>query len=210
MNEMVDNNNNNNNIRNEVRLENNLGNSQENNVVEKKSATLDYYKFLFYALKAEVKLYDFFQLLSWTNFIEIFLFVVGIAFFIPMNGARSAFAIINLIHVIRAVIGYCLLSNTPKSHQVLDQIVFTEDEMERENFSDLMRKKLKVLFLDSFENNSTMFISYMFLTFACIIIGCVDFVIALANLKSVDGDRQITAYSRLVISVCLLSKNLHY
>lgn len=193
-------------IRHETKLENNLKNENEVNNVEKKSSTLDYYKFLFYALKAEVKMYDFFQLLSWTNFIEIFLFIVGIAFFIPMNGARSAFSIINIIHVIRATLGYCILGNTPRSHQVIDQIVFTEEEIEKENFSDVMKKKLKTLFLNSFYENSTLFISYMFLTFACIIIGCVDFVIALSNLKHTDSDRQITAYSRLVISVCLLSK----
>lgn len=172
---------------------------------KKKNRTLQYYKFLFYSIKGEIKLYEFFTLVSWTNHIELVLFVIGLIIFFALD-KKSPFAIIDILHAARGIIGYCFINSMPTSYQILDKMELTSEEIENETFNDLMRKQMKIQFFDKVKNNSTMIITYFSITIVNVFIDTVDFLIALSNLNNESDVQKLVAYHRLIISALYLSK----
>ena len=69
--------------------EENQNNAKNNNKtnVKKKNRTLQYYKFLFYTMKTEIKVNDFLKLLRNTNTLELSLWTISVVLFanVPKN-----------------------------------------------------------------------------------------------------------------------------
>jgi hypothetical protein len=204
-------------------IENNVNNNKNSQVKEvkevkekdekqkdekKKNRTLQYYKFLFYSIKGEIKFFEFFNLISWNNHLELFLWVIGMIFFI-INKSRSSFAILNTLHAIRGVIGYCIVTNMPKSYEVLDGMDISSQEMENENFGTIMRKQFKKLFFDKVKQYQTLIVIYLILGFINIFIDIIDFIVALINLENEEEPARVLAYSRLIISLLYISKIIY-
>lgn len=198
----------NNNINQNAEIEINNDNNINNNIQQqpkKKNRTLQYYKFLFYSIKAEVKLFEFFNIVSWTNSIEIFLFVIGLILFICYD-TKSAFAIINLLHVARSIFGILIVQAMPKSYEIMEKLEISSEEMESDNFNDIMRKQMRVHFFDKVKKSTTIITVYFSLTIVNMFIDIIDFFNSLANVNEDDENKRLNAYSRLIISSIFLCK----
>ena len=90
--------------------------SNETGVVKKKNRTLQYYKFLFYSLKTEIKAQDFLKLLRTSNAIEIAIWIISILLYAntpkdfpkltrgeKSTSYKNSFIWLHFFHIIRAI-----------------------------------------------------------------------------------------------------------
>ena len=196
---------------NERKNENDVSN------IPNKNLTLQYYKILFYSTKAELKLYEFFSIVSWVNHLELFLFVVGIVLFIIAK-TKSAFAIINITHAIKSLIGYRIIKVVPCSHELIDKMEISVNELENDSFTDIMKRQVKLHFYDKIKTSSGIITIFFILAFINFFIDLVDFINSLSNLSKgkenlekeiyeQKADR-FNAYTRLLLSGSYLSNIL--
>ena len=61
--------------------------NNSNNNIKKKNRTLQYYKFLFYTMKTEIKVHDFLKLIRNTNTLELSLWTISVVLYanVPKN-----------------------------------------------------------------------------------------------------------------------------
>ena len=165
--------------------------------------TVQYYKFLFYSMKTEIKLYELFTLISWTNLIEILTWAISMILFVKFD-VKSPFAIINLTHLLRGIMGHYVLAAMPKSHQMVERLSITEEDMENKDFKDLMKKEFQLQIMNRITNMNSLIITYFALTFVNFFVDLIDFLISITRLNDEDMFHY-QGYSRLMISLVFIS-----
>ena len=133
-------------------------NNNEQKSSKKKNRTLQYYKFLFYSMKTEIKVHDFLKLLRSSNTAELSIWTISILLFanIPKNfpvvkegeesnraTISSTFIWLHILHVARAFLGMYLGYKLPRSHQIIDILQNLSDEkLEKTLFNDILRETI--------------------------------------------------------------------
>lgn len=206
MNEIYSNVNVNNNKQTELQVKDdiNLGVENKSQPV-KKNKKMQYYKFLFYSIKAEIKIYEFITMISWTNHIEILVFLAGLLLFFELD-EKSGFAIVNVLHLARGICGHIMLCAIPKSHEIMNKIELSSEEMEEESFNNIIRKQFKKHLFDKLKANQTYITVFFGLTIINLFIDVIDFIVALSDIGGTNSGYRIRGYSRIIISVVWLSK----
>ena len=136
---------------------NNLdSNYSPSNSLKKKNRTLQYYKFLFYSMKTEIKLHDFVKLVRASNAGEIAIWIISLILYAntpkdfpklsegeKSTSYKNVFIWFHLIHVARAALGIFLIHTFPKSFQVINSLETTSDsKLETTLFNDLIRETI--------------------------------------------------------------------
>ena len=102
---------------------NSINNNNTNDNIKKKNRTLQYYKFLFYSMKTEIKTNDFLKLLRNTNTLELSLWTISVVLYanVPKdfpilkedekNNTKysGTFLWFHIFHVIHACFGMYIL-----------------------------------------------------------------------------------------------------
>ena len=118
---------------------------------------MQYYKFLFYSLKTEIKVHAFLKLLSNSNIAELSLWMISVVLYanIPkdINIIKSkgeilvkyngAFIWLHIVHIIRAFLGMFIGYKLPRNFQIMDSLQNLSDEkLEKTLFNDIIREAL--------------------------------------------------------------------
>jgi len=146
----------------------------------KKNRALQYYKFLFYSIKLEIKITEFINLIRFANQSEISLWIVS---FVLHQEGYSGFLWFHIIHFIRGLVGFFLLLKLPKSGDIIDQMALNKQDIENYIFNDLARKSIKTRILEPFISMKPLLVVYMLLT---ILNFCIDFLDFFYQLSKFD------------------------
>ena len=109
--------------------------SGQSDGLKKKNRTLQYYKFLFYSLKTEIKVQDFLKLLRTSNTIEIAIWIISLLLYAntpkdfprlrqgeKSSSYKNSFIWFHLLHVIRGGLGSFIAYTIPRSYQVTESL----------------------------------------------------------------------------------------
>lgn len=197
-----------NNVNNLNNLE--IGVNQQPNQPVKKNRTLQFYKFLFYSMKVEIKIHEFYDLIRFSNQSEISIWILSLVlYFNSPADFSNIFVWIHLIHIIRGVIGFLILLKMPRSYNVVEAMKnVPEKEMETKLFNDIARSVVKKEVVEPMERMKAWLIVYFVLTFVNFIFDVIDFLYILANIdkEGMPNNKKVILLSYLICAFIYLGK----
>lgn len=182
--------------------------------LKKKNRTLQYYKFLFYSIKMEIKSKEIVNLIKISNQGDIILWILSLIVYIAtpkdfpkiQDGEtavkyKNSFIWIHIVHVIRGGIGIFILLKLPKSFQVVEAMKgIPENKLENRIFNDLVRETIKDQVLKPVESKKIFFYVYAGLTFFNLTFDIIDFFVVLASLDKATSDAKAVLLTYLMIA----------
>ena len=201
-------------------------NNNQQQPSKKKNRTLQYYKFLFYSMKTEIKIHDFLKLLRNSNTAELSIWTISVLLFanIPKNypvakegqGSNrvtisSTFIWLHLLHVIRAFLGMYLGYKLPRSYQIIDILQNLSDEkLEKTLFNDILRETIYNHVILSIKQRKKLIFIYFFLTVANLVIDLCDFLFMLYKVSSSAEYLKVVFLTYIFISIIYLVIDFSY
>ena len=207
----------------EVERSNNIE-YNENNGLKKKNRTLQYYKFLFYSMKTELKLHDFVKLVRASNAGEIAVWIISLILYANTpkdfpnlsEGGKSApyknaFIWFHFIHVLRAALGIFLIHSLPKSFQVINSLESNSDEkLERTLFNDLIRETIYFNVTEKIKPKKIPIFIYLIMTVVNFVFDLIDFLVILSGLSGAKPEAKVVLLTYLLISILYMIIDLSY
>ena len=207
----------------EVEGSNNLDYNQ-NNGLKKKNRTLQYYKFLFYSMKTELKLHDFVKLVRASNAGEIAIWIISLILYAntpkdfpklsegeKSTSYKNAFIWFHFIHVLRAALGIFLIHSFPKSFQVINSLESNSDEkLERTLFNDLIRETIYFNVTEKIKPKKIPIFIYLIMTVVNFVFDLIDFLVILSALSGAKPEAKVVLLTYLLISAIYITVDLAY
>ena len=207
--------------------EENKNNSKNNNKtnVKKKNRTLQYYKFLFYTMKTEIKVNDFLKLLRNTNTLELSLWTISVVLFanVPKNFPilkegetnkvkySGTFLWLHLFHIIRACLGMFIGYKLPRSFQIMDYLqTLSKEKLGKTLFNDIIRETIYNKVILVVKKNKVHIFIYFIVTIINIIIDVIEFFWILVKLPGVSDSARVEFITYFFINVIYLIINFSY
>jgi hypothetical protein len=192
--------------------------------LKKKNRTLQYYKFLFYSMKTELKLHDLIKLISTSNAGEIALWVISLILYAntPKNfpklsegekstSYKNVFIWFHFLHVLRAGLGIFLLYVFPRSFQVINSIETNSDsKLEKTLFNDLIREAVFFNVTEKIKPKKIPIIIYLVLTAINFVFDIIDFLVVLSALSGAKPEAKVVLLTYLLIAVLYMVIDLAY
>ena len=202
----------------------NQNNTNKTNI-NKKNRTLQYYKFLFYSLKTEIKVHDFLKLLRNSNTAELSLWTISVVLYanipkdIPIIKSKGeilvkydgGFIWLHIVHIIRAFLGMFIGYKLPRSYQIMDSLQSLSDEkLEKTLFNDIIRETLYNQAILVIKERKFIIMIYFFSTIVNIIFDFIDFLVTLSKLTSAPSAAKVIFITYLFISIIYLVIDFSY
>jgi hypothetical protein len=180
----------------------------QNNEPKKKNRTLQYYKLLLYAMKMEVKLHEFIELVRFSNQSEISLWILSLVLYFKSAEEFSNYLVwFHVIHVIRGLLGMLLMLKIPKSYNLVEQMNVDDHTMENKLFNDIVRDVVKKEVVGKLQNIKGALIAYFALTFINFVLDVIDlfYCMAYINKDDIELNSQVILLTSLIIAFLYLS-----
>lgn len=200
------------NQRNSLEYQNNINNKTP---YKKKNRTLQFYKFLFYTMKTEIKINDFLKLLRNSNTAELTLWTISVLLFanIPKNfpilkeGEKSTakysgvFLWLHLLHIGRACLGMYIGYKLPRSYRVMDELQSLPDEkLAKTLFNDIIRETLLSQAVYVIKERRFLILIYFIISVLNVLIDLIDFLVVLARLSNCASSAKVMFISYFIIA----------
>jgi hypothetical protein len=178
-------------------------------VPPKKSRTMQYYKFLFYSMKLEIKNTEMMNLIRSSNVSEILLYILSI---IIVGGNNTIFIIFHSLHIIRGVLGLFVLFKMPQSYQVVKGMESegNKEDMENKIFNDYSRKIINLEIIEKAKPLKNLTLAYFIFTILNVFIDVLDFIDSLSKFDSEyeNNVEKITIFVNFIIAVLYIGKKI--
>ena len=192
--------------------------------VKKKNRTLQYYKFLFYSLKTEIKAQDFLKLLRTSNTIEIAIWIISLLLYAntpkdfprlrqgeKSSSYKNSFIWFHLLHVFRAGLGIFIAYTIPRSYQVTESLESLSDsKLETTLFNDLIRETIFFSVTEKIKSKKIPIIIYFILTALNFIFDIIDFFVVISSLSKARSDAKVVLLTYLLIAGIYITLDLAY
>ena len=200
-------------------------NNYNNPTIKKKNRTLQYYKFLFYSMKTEIKVNDFLKLLRNTNTLELSLWSISVVLFanVPKNfpilkeGEKNkkkyngTFIWFHLFHIIHAFFGMYIGYKLPRSFQIMDSLQsLTREKLAKTLFNDLIREILYDKVVLVVKKHKIFVIIYFIVALINIFIDVIEFFYFLINIPGISDSARVEFLTYFFINVIYLISNFTY
>ena len=201
----------------------NINNNQTH--VKKKNRTMQYYKFLFYTMKTEIKVHDFLKLLRNTNTLEISLWTISVVLFanVPKNfpilkeGEKNTikysgtFLWFHIFHVIHACLGMYIGYKLPRSFQIMDFLqALSKEKLAKTLFNDIIRETLYNKVILVVKKNKFHILIYFIISILNILIDIIEFFWILIYISGVASSAKVEFMTYLFINIIYLILNFSY
>jgi hypothetical protein len=171
--------------------------------------TLDYYQFLLFTMKFEIKIFEFMNLIKISSIAEIFLWIVClITSYIIALPLGSSYIFIQIIHIVRAIVGIILLCQIPKSYELLNLIKeesFINPSMANKDYTVILKELASPDILPKINKTKPTLIGYFFITFICTAVDVIGFLYLLFSNSTSKHESMISA---VIITFIFLSKKI--
>ena len=182
--------------------------------IVKKNRTLQFYKFLFYSMKIEIKINEFVDLIRFSNQSEISLWILSIVLYANSPKEYSyMFVWIHLLHVLRGLVGFLIMIKLPRSYEIVESMKnVSEKDLETKLFNDIARNVVKKEVIEKIQGMKSILIFYFALTFANFIFDAIDFLNMLSNLdkKGMQNNEKVVTLSLFIIVLLYLCNYFPY
>ena len=182
--------------------------------IKKKNRTLQFYKFLLYSIKIEIKVHEFINLIRFANNCEIIIWLLSLILYLctPKDFPKivegetaihykNVFIWIHFFHVIRGAIGIYIYIFLPKSYQVVEAMKgIPDDKLEKNLFNDLARETISTHALKPIQEKKVWIFVYAGISFFNFIFDIIDFLVVLASLNKATSDAKVVLLTYLMIA----------
>jgi len=196
----------------------------ESGGVKKKNRTLQYYKFLFYSLKTEIKAQDFLKLLRTSNAIEISIWFISLLLYAntpkdfprlttgeKSTSYKNSFIWLHLFHLFRGCLGIFLALTFPRSYQVTEYLeTISDSKLETTLFNDLIRETVFFSVTEKIKSKKIPIIIYIGLTILNFVIDIIDFFVIIASLSGARSDAKVVLLTYFMIAGIYIAVDLAY
>ena len=204
---------------------NNINNYQNSSdLPKKKNRTLQYYKFLFYSMKTEIKVHDFMKLVRTSNSSEIVLWILSVILYAntPKNfpklsegqkstSYKNAFIWFHILHVVRGALGIFFIYKLPRSFQIIENLENTVNEkLEKTLFNDLIRENMFYNLTEKIRPLKIPIFIYFGLTIINLIFDLIDFLVVLSSLSGAKTEAKVILLTYLLIAILYIVIDLAY
>ena len=199
--------------------------NNSNNNIKKKNRTLQYYKFLFYTMKTEIKVHDFLKLIRNTNTLELSLWTISVVLYanVPKNfpilkpGEKNKskysgiFLWFHILHVVRACIGMFVGYKLPRSFQIMDFLQdLSKEKLAKTLFNDIIRETIYNKVILVIRKYKVHIFLYFLLTILNIIIDVIEFFYILFKIPGISDSARIEFITYFIINIIYLHINFSY
>ena len=199
--------------------------NNSNNSIKKKNRTLQYYKFLFYTMKTEIKVHDFLKLIRNTNTLELSLWTISVVLYanVPKNfpilkpGEKNkskysgTFLWFHILHVVRACIGMFVGYKLPRSFQIMDFLQdLSKEKLAKTLFNDIIRETIYNKVILVIRKYKVHIFLYFLLTILNIIIDVIEFFYILFKIPGISDSARIEFITYFIINIIYLHINFSY
>ena len=192
--------------------------------LKKKNRTLQYYKFLFYSMKTELKIHDLLKLIRTSNAGEISIWIISLILYAntPKNfpkltegekstSYKNVFIWFHFIHVFRAILGAFLIYSFPRSFQVINSLESNSDsKLEKTLFNDLIRETIFFNVTEKIKPRKIPIIIYLIMTVINFVFDLIDFLVILSALSGAKPEAKVVLLTYLLIAVLYIVIDLAY
>ena len=199
-------------------------NSNSTETKPKKNRTLQFYQFLFYSIKLEIKIHEFLSVTSFSNVAEIVLWILSLILYIATPSDfpkisegqakvkyKNAFIWLHIIHLVRGVLGLVVYYKIPKTHEAVEAMKnYSNERLERSLFNDLAREAINEKGLKLLKGKKLVIYVYAGLTFFNFIFDVVDFIVVLSSLDRATSDAKVVLLTYLMIAFLYVIIDLVY
>lgn len=191
---------------------------------KKKNRTLQFYKFLFYSIKVEIKAHEFVEMVRFANIGEICLWVISLIFYcctsefpntdekgkkVDLN--KNGFIWVQIIHVVRAITGLIIYYSFPKTFLPVETVKQTdENKLETVFFNDLVRDTVNETVIKPIQSKKVALFLYVGLTFFDILVDAISFLAFIANLHKAVPSIKVVIMAYVYIDVIYLVLDFRY
>ena len=204
---------------------NSINNNNTNDNIKKKNRTLQYYKFLFYSMKTEIKTNDFLKLLRNTNTLELSLWTISVVLYanVPKdfpilkedekNNTKysGTFLWFHIFHVIHACFGMYIGYKLPRSFQIMDFLTsLPKEKLQKTLFNDIIRETLYDKVILVVKKNKIHVFIYFIISIINIIIDVIEFFWILIELPRVCDSARVEFLTYFFINLVYLISNFAY
>lgn len=199
-------------------------NYDNNNSLRKKNRTLQYYKFLFYSLKTEIKVHEFTKIFRLSNAGELSLWIMSLIIYISTpkdfpkltagqksTSYKNVFIWFHFLHVFRAALGIFLIYSFPRSFQVINSLeTNTDSKLEKTLFNDLIRENIFFNVTEKIRPKKVLVIIYIVVTLINFTFDMIDLSVVLVSLPRAVSDAKVVLLTYLIIAVLYVILDLIY
>lgn len=187
----------------------NLNDFQSSIQSPKKNRTMQYYKFLFYSMKLEIKNTELINLIRSSNISEILLYILSL---IILNGDINVYVILHSVHFLRGILGLFILLKIPQSYALIQGMESEKykDDLENKIFNDYARKVIDIEIFEKAKGLKNMSTVYLIFTLINIFVDLIDFINGITKFNNIldDNSVKITILVNFVIAILYLSKKI--
>lgn len=188
---------------------------------KKKNRTLQFYKFLLYSIKIEIKLHEFYDLVRFANQSEISLWILTVVLYTNtpdsfLSDGRSdlikgGFLVnsifFHLMHVIRGLFGFLLLLYFPKTFKVVEAIKkLPASEVESTLFNDLIRAVINKKVIKPLKKIGPFLLFYFMLTICNLVYDVIELIYILSNFNNISIDEGALMLTYLILAILYIGK----
>ncbi|MCQ2817489.1 MAG: hypothetical protein MJ252_09520 [archaeon] len=190
---------------------------------KKKNRTLQFYKFLFYSIKVEIKVHEFIKMVRMANIGEIVLWILSFILYfaskkfpnVNVEGERINFTNYliwpQIIHVARAITGFFIYYTFPKSYMPIETIKkVDENKLENIFFNDLVRETLNETVIKPIQGKKVALLFYVGFTFFNMLIDVISFLVFIANLHKATSGIKVVLMAYVYIDIIYLILDFKY
>lgn len=132
-------------------------------------------KFILYTTKFEIKSNSLIKMIYITSLIELFLWFMGFLLFLSSPSTMYLIMIL-IIHPFKAIAGFVLLNNIPKTYEVIEN-VSKNPNFDEEKIMERIKETIKEMFMQRWTEKKKSLLFYFVITIIAIIFDIVIFIV---------------------------------
>ena len=199
--------------------------NNDNKKIKKKNRTLQYYKFLFYTMKTEIKVHDFLKLLRNSNTAELSIWTISVVLFanipakfpilkkgeISTTKYNGIFIWFHILHIVRAFLGMYIGYILPRSYQIMEALQNIPDEiLSKTLFNDIVRETLLNKVILVIKQKKAYILIYLICTILNTIIDAIEFFYILMRISNLSSSAKVVFITYMFIVIIYLVVDFSY
>lgn len=132
-------------------------------------------KFILYTTKFEIKSNSLIKMIFTTSLLEFCLWIIGFMLFLSSPGSMYLIMVL-IIHPFKAIAGFILLNNLPKTYEIIEN-VSRNPNFKEEEIMNLIKEQTKEMFVQRWTDKKRSLMFYFIVTIAALVFDVVIFIV---------------------------------
>jgi len=132
-------------------------------------------KFILYTTKFEIKSNSLIKMIFTTSLLELCLWFIGFLLFLSSPGTMYLIMIL-IIHPFKAIAGFILLNNLPKTYEIIEN-VSRNPNFKEEEIMNLIKEQTKEMFMQRWTDKKRNLMFYFIVTIVALVFDVVIFIV---------------------------------